>query len=56
MTGNRRWHLVGTDHFTKGVEVESLANIQETDIKRFVWRNLMTWFRVPKVLILDNGL
>ena len=54
--GNKRYLLVGTDYFTKWVEVEPLANIRDADAKRFVWRNIVTRFEVPRVLILDNGL
>ena len=25
------------------------------DAKKFVWKNIVTWFRVPRTLILDNG-
>lgn len=53
---NRRWLLVGMDYFTKWVEVEPLTNIRYTNVKRFVWKNIMTLFGVPKVLILDNTL
>ena len=56
VTGNRRWLLVGTNYFTKWVEVESLSNIRNVDAKRFVWRNIVTRFGVPHTLILDNGL
>ena len=34
--GNRRWLFIGTDYFTKWVEVEPLANIRDMDAKRFV--------------------
>ena len=34
--GNKRYLLVGTDYFTKWVEVELLANIRDVDAKRFV--------------------
>ena len=44
------------DYFIKWVEVESLANIKEVDTKKFVWKNIVTWFRVPHTLISDNGL
>ena len=53
---NKRYLLVGTDYFTKYVEVESLANIRDVDVKKFVWKNIVTRFRVPNSLILDNGL
>ena len=38
------------------VEAEALANIRDVDVKRFVWKNIVTRFGVPQVLILDNGL
>ena len=54
--GNRRWLLVGTDYFTKWVEAEQLANIRDVDARRFVWKNIVTQFRIPHTLISDNGL
>ena len=54
--GNKKYLLVGTDYFTKWVEAESLANIKVVDVKRFVWKNIVTRFGVPHVLISDNGL
>ena len=35
-TANWRWLLIGTDYFTKWVEAESLANIRDQDVKKFV--------------------
>ena len=54
--GNKKYLLVGIDYFTKWVEAEPLANIRDVDTKRFVWKNIVTRFGVPHVLILDNGL
>ena len=54
--GNKRWLLVGTDYFTKWVEAEPLANIRDTDAKKFSWKNIITQFGIPHTLILDNGL
>ena len=54
--GNRRWLLVGTNYFTKWVEVEPLSNIKDVDAKRFVWKNIVTRFRISHTLISDNGL
>ena len=54
--GNTRYLLVGTDYFTKLVETEPLANIRDMDTKRFVWKNIVTWFGIPHTLISDNGL
>ena len=46
----------GTDYFTKWVEIKPLANIRDVDVKRFVWKNIVTWFGIPHTLISDNGL
>ena len=54
--GNRKWLLVGTDYFTKWVEVKPLANIRDMDVKRFVWKNIVTRFGIPHTLISDNRL
>ena len=54
--GNKKYLLVDTDYFTKRVEAEPLANIKDVDAKRFIWKNIVTRFGVPYVLISDNGL
>ena len=54
--GNKKYLLVSADYFTKWVETEPLANIRDVDAKRFVWKNIVTRFGVPHVLISDNGL
>ena len=54
--GNKKYLLVSTDYFTKWVETEPLANIRDVDVKRFIWKNIVTRFGVPYALISDNGL
>ena len=54
--GNKRYLLVDTDYFTKWVEAEPLANIRDVDVKKFIWRNIVTRFGIPRTLISDNGL
>ena len=54
--GNKKYLLVCTDYFTKWVEAKLLANIRDVDVKRFIWKNIVTRFGVPYVLISDNGL
>ena len=46
--------MVGTDYFAKWVE--ALTNIRDVDAKRFVWKNIVTWFKIPHTLISNNGL
>ena len=54
--GNKRYLLVSTDYFTKWVKAEPLANIRDADVKKFIWKNIVTRFGVPHTLISDNGL
>ena len=46
-TGNRKFLLVDTDYFTKWVEAEALANIRDVDVKKFLWKNIVTRFGTP---------
>ena len=54
--GSKKYLLVGIDYFTKWVEAEPLANIRNVDVKRFIWKNIVTQFCVPHTLISDNVL
>ena len=47
--------MVGTDYFTKWVEVEPLSNIRDVDAKQFISKNIVTWFGIPHTLFSDNG-
>ena len=47
--------VVGIDYFTKSVEAEALATITEKNVRSFVWRNIIYWYDIPKVLISNNG-
>ena len=44
------------DYFTKWIEAEPLECISGRHMIKFVWKNIMTRFGTPKVLISDNGL
>lgn len=48
--------IVATDYFTKWVEAKALANIQDVDGKKFVWKNIVMRFGVPDTLMSDNEL
>ena len=37
-------------------KAEALINIRDVDVKKFVWKNIVTKFRVSDSLISDNGL
>lgn len=55
-TGKKKIVLVAIDYFMKWVEVKALANIGDVDVKRFVWKNIVTRFGVPRTLVSGNGL
>jgi len=53
--GQRKFLLVAINYFTKWVEVEALAPITEREVQKFIWKNIITRFGVPKVMVFDNG-
>jgi transposase InsO family protein len=54
-TRNQRWLIVVSDYFTKWFEAKHLANIRDKDSIKFVWKNIVTRFGIPKAIISDNG-
>lgn len=48
--------IVAVDYFTKWIEAEPLASISGRQVIKFMWKNIVTRFGIPKVLISDNGL
>ncbi|XP_023923737.1 uncharacterized protein LOC112035137 [Quercus suber] len=54
-TKNQRFVIVAVDYFTNWAEAKALANIHDTDVKKFIWKNIITRFGVPDSLISDNG-
>ena len=47
--------VVRITYFTKWVKAEPLAKITEKSIRFFVWKNIVYRFRIPRVLVLDDG-
>lgn len=47
---------MAVDYFTKWVEAEVLPNIQDVDVNKFIWKNIVTRFEVPESLVLNNEL
>lgn len=47
--------IMATNYFSKWIEVESLATIQESDVQKFIWRNIICSFGLPYKLVTDNG-
>jgi len=38
------------------VKAKALANIRDVNVKKFVWKNIVTRFGVPRTLVSNNGL
>ena len=47
--------VVWINYFTKWVEAKPLASITQQNVKNFVWKNIVCKFRVPRVLVSNNG-
>ena len=47
--------LTATEYCTKWAEAEAFMNIKATTLCRFVQRNIIARFGVPKALVADNG-
>ncbi|KAL0400248.1 UNVERIFIED_CONTAM: Transposon Ty3-I Gag-Pol polyprotein [Sesamum radiatum] len=54
-TGQRKFLLVVIDYFTKWVEAEPLARITEGEVMKFIWKNIVCHFGIPREIISDNG-
>ncbi|RVW25598.1 hypothetical protein CK203_060975 [Vitis vinifera] len=51
----KKFLLVATDYFSKWVKVEAYANIKDKDVSKFVWKNIIYRFGVPRAIVMDNG-
>ena len=47
--------LVAIDYFSKRIEAEAFASIKDKDITRFIWKNIVCQFGIPRSIISDNG-
>ena len=46
---------MAVDYFTKWEEAGALTNIRDVNVKKFVWKNIVTRFGVPNFLISNKG-
>ena len=47
--------LVATDYFSKWIETDAFATIKDRDVTRFVWKNIVCRFSIPRSIISYNG-
>ncbi|XP_013634263.1 PREDICTED: uncharacterized protein LOC106339939 [Brassica oleracea var. oleracea] len=52
--GQKVFLLIVTDYFSKWVEAEVLSKITDLQIRKFIWKHVITWFGVPEKIITDN--
>ncbi|XP_059638274.1 uncharacterized protein LOC132280158 [Cornus florida] len=50
----KEYVLLAIDYFTKWVEAEAYSSVTHKQVKSFLW-NIICWFRIPKVIMMDNG-
>jgi transposase InsO family protein len=54
-SAGKKYFLAMTDYFSKWIEAEAYAKIQESHVISFIKRNILTRFGVPSEIICDNG-
>lgn len=54
-SGQLRFLIVAVDYFTKWVEAEPVCTLTEAYIRRFIWKNLITRFGIPKYVVFGNS-
>ena len=47
--------LVATDYFSKWIEVDAFSSIKDRDVTRFIWKNIVCRFDIPRSIVSDNG-
>ncbi|XP_015968900.1 uncharacterized protein LOC107492386 [Arachis duranensis] len=53
--GQLRYLIVAIDYYTKWIEAKPLASITAAQCRKFLWRQVITRFGIPKIVISDNG-
>ena len=53
--GGLKFLIVAIDYFTKWIEAKAVASITGSQVKRFVWDNIVCRFGLPGEIISDNG-
>ena len=47
--------LVAMDYFSKWIKADAFASIKDRDVTRFIWKNIVCRFDIPRSIISDNG-
>ena len=47
--------LVTTDYFSKWIEANAFPSIKDRDVTRFIWKNIVCRFGIPRSIVSYNG-
>ncbi|GJX83769.1 reverse transcriptase domain-containing protein [Tanacetum coccineum] len=53
--GKVKFLIVAIDYFTKWIEAKPVTTITDSQVKKFVWDNIVCRFGLPGEIIYDNG-
>ncbi|XP_056688315.1 uncharacterized protein [Spinacia oleracea] len=53
--GGRKFLIVAVDYFTKWIEAEPVAKITANQVKKFIWKNIITRFGLPQAIVFYHG-
>ncbi|GKE52515.1 reverse transcriptase domain-containing protein [Tanacetum coccineum] len=53
--GKFKFLIVAIDYFTKWIETKPVATITDSQVKKFIWDNIVCRFGLPGEIISDNG-
>ncbi|XP_025703407.1 uncharacterized protein [Arachis hypogaea] len=53
--GQVKYLIVAVDYYTKWIEAKPLASISSSNCRKFMWKQVITRFGIPEVVISDNG-
>lgn len=50
----KKFILIDTDYFTKWIETETYANVNDKDVMNFLWKNSGCRFGIPWSIVSNN--
>jgi hypothetical protein len=53
--GNLKFAFIAVEYFTKWIEARAVSTITTKTAQKFFWQNIVSHFRVPSELTVDNG-
>ncbi|VFQ93701.1 unnamed protein product [Cuscuta campestris] len=53
--GGKKFVMVAIDYFTKWIDAEAMTTITVRQCEKFVWKNIITRFGAPRIIVTDNG-